>query len=201
DEPNKAFQRSNGIEYHVDEDDDETEEMVAVQSPIQQSTLSATVNGTVDSPFKEPESINQIEVEEGVNMSGEKKIMQPSSEELIHVEDVTQVVEHPETTTNSLISSGGEEITSAVYDDPQTKEAALAEEQSASPVDTSMESEKADIVTFKDSEAKQDSTGAPEQVEDDSTPETEYASVDEVDDSELIETPQDENTNQQITTA
>src|SRR5947207_378413 len=31
DEQNKAFQRSNGIEYHVDEDDDKTEEMVDVQ--------------------------------------------------------------------------------------------------------------------------------------------------------------------------
>jgi len=55
DEPTKAFQKSNGIEHHRDEDDDETEEMVAVQSPIQQSTLSAAVTGTVDSAFKEPE--------------------------------------------------------------------------------------------------------------------------------------------------
>ena len=46
-EPAKAFQRSNGLEHLIDEDDDETEEMVAVQSPIQQSTLSATVNGSV----------------------------------------------------------------------------------------------------------------------------------------------------------
>jgi diadenosine tetraphosphatase ApaH/serine/threonine PP2A family protein phosphatase len=63
DETPKAFQRSNGIEHHVDENDDETEEMVVVQSPIQQSMLSATANGTVDSAFKGPESVNQIEVE------------------------------------------------------------------------------------------------------------------------------------------
>ncbi len=68
DEPTKAFENSNGIEHHKDEDDDETEEMVAVQSPIQQSTLSAAVTGTVDSAFKEPDSVNQIEVEEGVSM-------------------------------------------------------------------------------------------------------------------------------------
>src|SRR6266536_166873 len=55
DEPTKAFQKLNGIEHHRDEDDDETEEMVAVQSPIQQSTLSVTVTGTVDSAFKEPD--------------------------------------------------------------------------------------------------------------------------------------------------
>src|SRR5215471_58916 len=44
----KTFQRSNGIEHHMD-DNDETEDMVVVQSPIQQSTRSATANGTVDS--------------------------------------------------------------------------------------------------------------------------------------------------------
>jgi len=64
DEPTKAFQSSNGIEHHKDEDDDETEEMVTVQTPMQQSTLPATVNGTADSAFKDPERANQIEVEE-----------------------------------------------------------------------------------------------------------------------------------------
>src|SRR3989440_11548615 len=68
DEPAKAFQRSNGIEHHKDEEDAETEEMVAVQTPIQQSTLSAAINGTVDSAFEEPERVNQIEVEDGVSM-------------------------------------------------------------------------------------------------------------------------------------
>src|SRR6266567_3962794 len=55
DEPTKALENSNGIEHNRDEDDVETEEMVAVQSPIQQSTLSAAATGTVDSAFKEPE--------------------------------------------------------------------------------------------------------------------------------------------------
>ena len=68
DEVPKTFQRSNGIEHHVDEKDDESEEMVVVQSPIQKSTLSATANGTVDSAFKEPESINQIEVEAAMEL-------------------------------------------------------------------------------------------------------------------------------------
>ena len=68
DELPKTFQRSNGIEHHVDEKDDESEEMVVVQSPIQKSTLSATANGTVDSAFKEPESINQIEVEAAMEL-------------------------------------------------------------------------------------------------------------------------------------
>ncbi len=68
DEPTTAFSKSNGIEHHIDENDDETAEMVAVQSPIQQSTLSATVAGNADSAFKEPDSTNQIEVEEEANM-------------------------------------------------------------------------------------------------------------------------------------
>ena len=68
DESTTAFSKSNGIEHHIDEDDDETAEMVAVQSPIQQSTLSATVAGNADSAFKEPDSANQIEVEEEANM-------------------------------------------------------------------------------------------------------------------------------------
>jgi len=201
DESSKAFQKSNGIEHHVDEDDDETEEMVVVQSPIQQSTLSATVNGTVDSAFKEPESINQIEVEEGVSKYGEKKKAQLSSEELIHVEDVAQVIEHPETTTNGLISSGDEVITVAAFDDPKTKEAAMTEEHSASPVDVPMEPEKSNLVTFEDSDAEYESTNTPEYVEDCSTSETENTGIDDLDDSESLETLQDEDTNELIITA
>jgi diadenosine tetraphosphatase ApaH/serine/threonine PP2A family protein phosphatase len=77
DEPTKAFQRSNGIEHPKDEDVDETEEMVAVQTPMQQSTLSSTVMGTADSAIKEPELANQIEFEENRSMPDEKKKIQP----------------------------------------------------------------------------------------------------------------------------
>jgi diadenosine tetraphosphatase ApaH/serine/threonine PP2A family protein phosphatase len=88
DEPTKTFQRSNGVEHHTD--DDETEEKIAVQTPMQQSTLSATVNGTADSAFKERESANQIEVEEVASAPDEMKIMQLSNEELVHGKDVTE---------------------------------------------------------------------------------------------------------------
>src|SRR6516225_554245 len=74
DEPSKALQRSNGVEHTTEVD--ETEEMVAVQTPIQQSTRSSTLNGTADSAFKEPERANQIEVEEIGNMPDEKKIIE-----------------------------------------------------------------------------------------------------------------------------
>ena len=88
DEPTKTFQRSNGIEHH--KDDDETGEMIAVQTPTQQSTLSSTLSGIADSAFKEPERANQVEVDEVASVPDEKKIMQPSNDEIIHVEDVTE---------------------------------------------------------------------------------------------------------------
>src|SRR5215472_2127037 len=73
-EPTGTFQSSNGVEHHIDENDIETEEMVAIQSPIQQSTLSAALGGAPDSAFKEPDGTSQIEVEDFVSMSGEEKI-------------------------------------------------------------------------------------------------------------------------------
>jgi len=199
DEPSGIFQRSNGIEHHDDENEDETEEMVVVQSQIQQSTLSSTVNGTVDSAFKEPESINQVEVEEGVSTSGEERILQPSSVELMHVEDATQVLEHPEATTNELIASGDEVITSATSEDLQTKEPAMAEEH-PSPVDVTLEPDKSDLVTFEESDAEHESSNTAEDVEAGSTSETENTGIDKVDVSESLETPQDEDTTDLIIT-
>src|SRR5216684_3268756 len=73
-EPTTAFPKSNGIEHHLDENDDETAEMVSVQSPIQQSTLSATVARSDDSAFKETDSGNQIEVEDEAITMREKDL-------------------------------------------------------------------------------------------------------------------------------
>ena len=82
DEPARAFQKANGLEHHLDEDDIETEEMVVVQTSMQQSTHSVPANGTVDSAFKEPESINQIENEAAVeSVPVEIKQLQSSDEE------------------------------------------------------------------------------------------------------------------------
>ena len=64
DEPTKAFQRSNGIEHNKDEDVDETEEMVTVQTPMQQSISSSTLNRTADSAFKEPEKTDLVTFED-----------------------------------------------------------------------------------------------------------------------------------------
>src|SRR5947199_936709 len=144
DEPTKAFQKVNGIEHHRDEDDDETEEMVAVQSPIQQSTLSVTVTGTVDSAFKEPDSVNQIEVEEGVS---------------------------------------------------------IVEKHSALPEDVAVEPEKSDFVTSEVNDPENNSNTPPVLVEDASSSESGNASIDEMDNSESIKIPHDEDTIQQIITA
>jgi hypothetical protein len=114
---------------------------------------------------------------------------------------VKQVVEHSETTTNGLISSGDEEITSAAFDDPQTKGAAMMEEHSASPMDDPKEPEKSGLVTFEDNDAEHENTNTPESDEVGSPSETENAGIDEVDDSESIETPADEDTNELIITA
>src|SRR5215467_14219297 len=85
DEPAQAFQKSNGFERHLDEDDEETEEMVAVQTTLQQATLSATVNGSVDSAFKESESVNQIEAGVAESMPIRIEEMQSSDEEQGHI--------------------------------------------------------------------------------------------------------------------
>ena len=73
DEPTQVFQKSNGIEHHIDDDTDETEEMIAVQAPTQQATLSAAANGTADRALKEPENVLQNEEEEGTIVADEKE--------------------------------------------------------------------------------------------------------------------------------
>jgi diadenosine tetraphosphatase ApaH/serine/threonine PP2A family protein phosphatase len=200
DEASKVFQRSNGIEHHMD-DNNENEEMVVVQSPIQQSTLSATANGSVDAAFKEPESVNQIEVEEGDSIPGEKKIIQPSNEELILGEDVTQVVESPVATTNGLISAGNEEITPVAFDDPSIKETTITDEYSALPEDTAMELEKPDIVTVEVSDTEDGDTDAPVEIEHGPASKSKDTSIDEEEDGESIKTLEDKDTNEQMITS
>jgi diadenosine tetraphosphatase ApaH/serine/threonine PP2A family protein phosphatase len=116
DEPTTAFPKSNGIEHHIDENDDETEEMVAVHSPLQPSTLSATVAVSTGSAFKETDSGKQIEVEDEASVIREKKLTQTSDEESVDVENVTEVTEYPEATTSNIISSMDEEISSEEMD-------------------------------------------------------------------------------------
>ncbi len=205
-EPTTAFPNSNGIEHHLDENDDETAEMVAVQSPIQQSTLSATVARSDDSAFKETDSGNQIEVEDEASTMREKELTQTSDEESVDVRDVTEVTEEPEATTSERTLSVDEEISSAKIDDAQKYEASTLEEHSALPADIAVEPENADFPTSEVSDIKNQSAIVPVQDEDASTFEEENmitsdsgnASVDEMDSNESINTLQDEDTIQQM---
>src|SRR5574340_833607 len=81
DAPAQAFQKSNGFERHLDEDDEETEEMVAVQTSIQQTTHSAVGDNSMDSAFKEPEGIKQVEDAAVENISTEIDEIQSSKEQ------------------------------------------------------------------------------------------------------------------------
>jgi len=128
DEPTQAFQKSNGLERHLDEDDKETEEMVAVQTSIQQSTLSAIVDKTMDSAYKEPESINQSEDVVVESMSIELEKMQPSDDELAHVSLETDHVEHDMTDTIENDSpSDVENDTTEEVDDAKPNEVSSSE--------------------------------------------------------------------------
>ena len=175
-EPIKVLHGSNGVEHHIDEDNEETEEIVAVQIPIQQATHSATVNGAADSAFREPKSADQFEVEDGA-----------------HVPDagVTLVEEHAEITTNGLIPVDVEEITSESEDDSGTKEDAIEEKSVALPVDADMELEKPDVVTFESGDDEHTNTG---ELEDGSIPVSANVAIDEVDEDESIKILHNEDT-------
>jgi diadenosine tetraphosphatase ApaH/serine/threonine PP2A family protein phosphatase len=128
DEPAQAFQKSNGSERHLDEDDEETEEMVAVQTTLQQSTLSATVHGSGDSAFKESESIDQIEAGSVESMPIQIEETQSSDEEPGHLSIEPGEVDQAKTDhieNDSL--SDVEEATIAEVDDTKSNEASHGE--------------------------------------------------------------------------
>ncbi|MGZ3617057.1 MAG: metallophosphoesterase family protein [Ktedonobacteraceae bacterium] len=197
DEPTQVFQRSNGIEHHFDDDNDETEEMIAVQVPTQQVTLSATVNGTADKALKEPANTDHIEVAESPIIADEKKKMVSSEEQLHDVVDVIKVEEHPEAATNGLESSDDKEITAEGDDDPLTKETTITEVPSA----LTAEPETSEFV--EDSHAEDATSGLPTNG---SNSESENAVIDAVGNSDEMTAPQtedtlDEDINEQMITA
>ena len=131
DEAPKVFQKSNGIEHHMDDDNDETEEMIAVQAPTQQATLSAKVNGTADKALKEPANTDQIEAQESTIIADEKMMVMSSDEKIHHLVGVTKEEEYHEATTNGLVASEDKEIAAEEDDDPLTKETTITEVSSA----------------------------------------------------------------------
>ena len=161
DEPTQVFQRSNGIELRHD-NDDETEEMIAVQTPIQQATLSAKENRSVDSAFRETENDGPIEVEEDTKVPAEENREQPSDEQHDHLAEETKVEEYSETTINGHKSLGDEAISSGGHNDALTNETAMKEASAPSAVETEMELEKTDLATIEDDHDVRNNTGAPE---------------------------------------
>jgi diadenosine tetraphosphatase ApaH/serine/threonine PP2A family protein phosphatase len=148
DEPATVLPQSNGIEYHTNENDDETAEMVAVQ----QSTLSAKITGSAGSAFKEPESI-QTAVEDEANAILEEKLLQTPDEASLVVEDVTKVADKPGSATEDLTSTEQEgtsttEINIAQEQDAATSEDTIStEEHSSLPTGTPAEEGKPAIAT------------------------------------------------------
>ena len=69
-----ALSQSNGVEsYSTDGSEDETEEMVVVYPPVQQSALTATKAGSAMSAYKDPESGNTITEDEANTLLEEQK--------------------------------------------------------------------------------------------------------------------------------
>jgi diadenosine tetraphosphatase ApaH/serine/threonine PP2A family protein phosphatase len=152
DEPATAFPKSNGIDHYIDENDEETAEMVVVQSPIQQSTLSATVAGSAASAFKITDSGNQIEDE--VNVIGEEELRRTPNEEPVDIGDVTKVTEETESTSSDFTLSVDKEISSTGFDDVQKQDASTLEEHSSLPTDIAIEQKKADSIVSEVSDTE-----------------------------------------------
>jgi len=152
DEPATAFPKSNGIDHHIDENDEETAEMVVVQSPIQQSTLSATLAGSAASAFKITDSGNQIE--DKANTIGEAELRRTPNEEPVDNGDVTKVAEEPESTTSDFTLSVDNEISATEFEDVQKQDASSLEEHSTLTADIAVEPEKADAIVSEVSDTE-----------------------------------------------
>lgn len=138
DEPTTVLSHSNGIEYHTNENDDETAEMVAVQ----QSTLSAKIAESAGSAYKEPES----------------------SLSAVEVEDVTGVTDKPGSTSEELTSPEQESASTNEINVAQEQDAAISgdttstQEHTSLPTDTPAEEEKSTMVAAEVTAAEDQST-------------------------------------------
>jgi diadenosine tetraphosphatase ApaH/serine/threonine PP2A family protein phosphatase len=157
DEPATALTHSNGIEYHANENDEETAEMVAVQ----QSTLSAKIVGSAGSAFKEPES-SLTAVEDETNTMLEAEIIAAEDQSATDLAQTTSQdtdtsiaeaaydIESGEITTSDSEGATGEEtdITQSVVilhdEDTMQETDAQSDEDSAQDIDTPIDAEQSD---------------------------------------------------------
>jgi diadenosine tetraphosphatase ApaH/serine/threonine PP2A family protein phosphatase len=96
----KLPSQSNGIEPHIDANDDETSEMVAIYPAAQQSTLSIETTESANIPFTEPESDQTSVEDEAANPGSEDTSVKDTGtiqEEATspHDLDTTQAVDLP----------------------------------------------------------------------------------------------------------
>ncbi len=102
----KLPSQSNGIEPHMDDNDDETSEMVAVYPATQQSTFSKETAESAIIPFMEPES-DQTPAKDEPNAIIEEQMQTPAETPL--VVEITEEVDASHATEN-LTSSERESI-------------------------------------------------------------------------------------------
>jgi diadenosine tetraphosphatase ApaH/serine/threonine PP2A family protein phosphatase len=140
----------NGIENHMDEDDVETAEMVAVQPPAQQSTQTATTAGSAMSAYKDPESGDTVTEEEANTLLEDQ--LQAHNDSLISIEAVS------ETGAGTTI----EEAASAGQDNTSTPEVEVKEQLTASPEEVTFKKEE-DNITPEDTSIEE--TGATQEIE------------------------------------
>ncbi|HKF38204.1 MAG TPA: hypothetical protein VKB35_15015, partial [Ktedonobacteraceae bacterium] len=97
--------QSNGVEsYSTGGNEDETEEMVVVHPPAQQSTLTATKAGSAMSAYKDPESGNTITEDEANALLEEQKT---------HNDPVIQAAFLVEAVSENAADTGSEEAAEA----------------------------------------------------------------------------------------
>ena len=140
----------NGIENHMDEDDVETAEMVAVQPPAPQSTQTATTAGSAMSAYKDPESGDTVTEEEANTLLEDQ--LQAHNDSLISIEAVS------ETGAGTTI----EEAASAGQDNTSTPEVEVKEQLTASPEEVTFKKEE-DNITPEDTSIEE--TGATQEIE------------------------------------
>jgi diadenosine tetraphosphatase ApaH/serine/threonine PP2A family protein phosphatase len=138
--------QSNGIENHMDEDDVETAEMVAVQPPTQ----TATTASSAMSAYKDPESGNTVTEEEANTLLEDQ--LQANNDSFIIIEAVS------ETGAGTTI----EEADSVGQGNISTSEVDVKEQLTASPEAATFKKEE-DNITPEDTSIEE--TGATQEIE------------------------------------
>jgi diadenosine tetraphosphatase ApaH/serine/threonine PP2A family protein phosphatase len=187
-----ALSQSNGVEsYSTDGSEDETEEMVVVYPPVQQSALTATKAGSAMSAYKDPESGNTI-TEDEANALLEEQQTHNDAVTLLEAEAEAEAV------SETAADTGSEEAPEASPDNTSTPEDTTSLEEATS---TSEVAEEEPAITATATLVEQDvsSSDAPAQVaaipaSEETTPVKEgeiTTPVDETETTQEVDTPRE----------